>query len=899
MAKRIKLGRVLKWALATGTIGIPAILLFGFLVSLGSIDITAYSGDSFCEGTIDDPCIALINFTANEDIFIYPNESWSGGLYTDLPVKQVKMFRSWGKGWREIKLNETCKGTWCGGGRTGAKYSFAFREGRDYQIKFEALKYYPHDKIKWGFADIDPLWDGNNYTLETDRVFINDSKIFLSAEPHTTSGGPVYFNLISRVYEGNADIMFGFDTSQIKPKKAFLKISNNSIIEESYTCDTEFFNYTLSPKHAWCFRNVSSYDNQTMINSSYSEEIFNHSFDRGNLSAQTIYWNVTSDSSWKDISSKFSVKKYDYEGMNTWYLLKNINLIANKSYELKVELDIQFFVDSNSSRKYWVAIKPSSETIQQAIANGNFYTLDPWWTDLNAGLISYWNFDEPSGNLLDQISSNDGTNSNLVQGVTGKIGDAYTYSSTTSHTDVAGSVIETDFSISMWVKPVWDGGAATGGEFFFDSTSDGRYLFYKTSTADRYGLFVGGTQIIDPWTITDIFTAGVWSHLVITADTLNDEYKLYINGTQVGGTQTTATTANPPTTLHLGNRQSFDSGIDADMDEIGIWNRSLSDAEVLLLWRNGAGRVLPATQVTWTDALNVDLVSYYALDESSGNPQDSHGSNHATSNTGTANSAGKINTAYAYDNQYSGIPDDTSIQFSNVISMSCWCSFTSLTDWNQIITKRDDPTTQYEFRVDTSGKLNFLYRDATVLNQWIQTTASMSTGTFFHIVFVWEANTEMTVYIDGSEVAGSFTTGDGVDNMAANTIPVTIGGNYDANAHAGLFKGTVDELGLWNRSLRGYEISDLYNGGLGLTFVPTVTICSPTVDEDWIITDAQSCDGVEVDIGTGNIIFTDTAISNLTLINGANVTVSGINAIKDASPRHYVFIDGGSELRIG
>ena len=49
--------------------------------------------------------------------------------------------------------------------------------------------------------------------------------------------------------------------------------------------------------------------------------------------------------------------------------------------------------------------------------------------------------------------------------------------------------------------------------------------------------------------------------------------------------------------------------------------------------------------------------------------------------------------------------------------------------------------------------------------------------------------------------------------------------------------------------------------------------CSPTLNQNWIITDAQVCDAKEVTTGTGKIIVSTNG--NLTLINSANVTCNG------------------------
>ncbi len=178
MAKRIYQETMKKWAIRAG---IPAgvvgfALLFMYLSALGVIDVTGYSGDMVCAGTIRDPCLAYINFTAKEDFFIYPidYDPWGRNtpFETDKELKSWKMYRSWGKGWREIKLNETCTGTWCGApDNKGVKYSFVFRKGRDYQIKIYALKKDPIQDIKWGFGSVDPIWFG--FIDVKNRTYIN------------------------------------------------------------------------------------------------------------------------------------------------------------------------------------------------------------------------------------------------------------------------------------------------------------------------------------------------------------------------------------------------------------------------------------------------------------------------------------------------------------------------------------------------------------------------------------------------------------------------------------------------------------------------------------------------------------------------------------------------------
>ena len=163
-SKRIYYSRVVKWMAANKIKNVSAALgLIGFLIYLGAITPLGFSGDMTCAGTELDPCIAEITFIANTDIFVYPDQNW--GISTNKPMKEIKLYRSWGLGWREYDLNGTCKGTWCGGkrGTTSNAFSFVLREGKKYTLRYETLKFSPYEDIKWWVDELgipDPVWKG-------------------------------------------------------------------------------------------------------------------------------------------------------------------------------------------------------------------------------------------------------------------------------------------------------------------------------------------------------------------------------------------------------------------------------------------------------------------------------------------------------------------------------------------------------------------------------------------------------------------------------------------------------------------------------------------------------------------------------------------------------------------
>ena len=72
MAKRVYFQTVAKWLLGVGVSFGTVFGLFFYLSANGMIDVHSYIPDIVCEGTEENPCIAEINFTALDDIYIYP-----------------------------------------------------------------------------------------------------------------------------------------------------------------------------------------------------------------------------------------------------------------------------------------------------------------------------------------------------------------------------------------------------------------------------------------------------------------------------------------------------------------------------------------------------------------------------------------------------------------------------------------------------------------------------------------------------------------------------------------------------------------------------------------------------------------------------------------------------------
>lgn len=149
-----------------------------------------------------------------------------------------------------------------------------------------------------------------NWTVEDNSVYVDDDKVYINVTPHTLiDDGEVEIELLSKVYTGNIDVMFGFNTDNAVPKYA--KLYNNATEE------------------------------------------------------------------WNSVADSFDYVNYDFQGFDKWYYAKDVPIVQDNLYRFKFYVDIGF----NTTGKYWFGVKPSSETIQEAIALGHFYYIDPWWNN--------------------------------------------------------------------------------------------------------------------------------------------------------------------------------------------------------------------------------------------------------------------------------------------------------------------------------------------------------------------------------------------------------------------------------------------------------------------------------------------------------------------------------------
>jgi len=215
----------------------------------------------------------------------------------------------------------------------------------------------------------------------------------------------------------------------------------------------------------------------------------------------------------------------------------------------------------------------------------------------------------------------------------------------------------------------------------------------------------------------------------------------------------------------------------------------------------------------WTENLNDQIFSYWRFDEGSGtNVLDAVNDNfNITLQNSPTWQGGLINNSIRLEaglSQSGNTTINISIFGNNNWSIAVWANLTGITTSpsNHHILLKMGTT------LDGIQGCTLDYDDGAVVwkicNLTIQTGTVPALGMKHHVIT--HNATRLSWYVNGTLINS---TGAATLNIGSNVFFV---GRDDVNVR--FWNGTVDELGIWNRTLTASEINDLYNEGAGITF---------------------------------------------------------------------------------
>ena len=306
--------------------------------------------------------------------------------------------------------------------------------------------------------------------------------------------------------------------------------------------------------------NVSSVTNMaSMFNNCDS---FNYSLANWNIN------NVVNFNDFMSLSTGLSISNYDLTLIG-WEATLQAEFPSGVGYTPVINIDFEGVNYTEGG---------TAETSRQSLVT-NF-----GWTITDGGaiasslplsdIISQYKFEN---NVNDFVGSNNGTATSIAY-TAGLVGQTGVFNGSTSKVTLSPIAITTGISLSLLVK---------NNVNIPPSSSEAGFININTSNFDTHYPWTNGLSYINILTdsrktiTSTISDKSVWHHLIVTADTSGNVWKMYENGYLIH-TSTVGTLTNIADTK-IGESKTGIYNFKGDMDCVTVWDKVLTGGEALLL----------------------------------------------------------------------------------------------------------------------------------------------------------------------------------------------------------------------------------------------------------------------------------------------------------------------------
>jgi len=210
--------------------------------------------------------------------------------------------------------------------------------------------------------------------------------------------------------------------------------------------------------------------------------------------------------------------------------------------------------------------------------------------------VAAYGFNEGGGVVVSDVSGygNNGTVSGATWTTSGKYGNALTFNGTSARVTInnaASLQLTSEMTLEAWVYPT------TVNSLWRDVIYKGNDNYYLSGTSSNSsrpaaGAILGG--VYGEVYGTTALTANTWAHLAATYD--GATMRLYVNGVQVASRVQTGAIATSTNPLQIGGDSLYGQYFAGRIDEVRIYNRALSVAEIQSDMSSALGAGPPDTQ---------------------------------------------------------------------------------------------------------------------------------------------------------------------------------------------------------------------------------------------------------------------------------------------------------------
>jgi uncharacterized protein (TIGR02145 family) len=457
------------------------------------------------------------------------------------------------------------------------------------------------------------------------------------------------------------------------------------------------------------------------------------------------------------------------------------------------------------------------------------------------GLVGYWPF---NGNAND--ASGNGNNG-VVNGASlttdrfGNANSSYNFNGNSYIRVPNNSVF--NFGLGSYTLSCW--AQCTGTNQFQHLITKVDYPSATTSSTinlrytDNTVAFSAGVNGINKFGFT---TGSVqktqWKHIVAICNAVIDSAYIYVDGVKLAAAvsiQNINVDRNadiafgseglPPTNLTFPSGPLYFTG---KLDDIGIYNRALSQSEITGLYNAGTNTCLPSYLPT------TGLVGYWPF---CGNANDVSGNG----NNGTVNGAtlttdrfGNVSSSYAFDRtSIKSIDVTQSATLNNMQNMtiSLWCNLASYASpsnpgYNHFINKSSGLTThQFVFANNINGLYCYYNNDPA----FFSTNTLPSLNTWHNLTLTYNYNpldtstSKCKFYVDGI-LKNQFRT-----NAYLPTTNFNLKIGSQSNLLINNVDGKLDDIAIYNRALTATEVQNLYTASAPNSCIANITNNDTTI----------------------------------------------------------------------
>ncbi|MDJ0504089.1 MAG: hypothetical protein PX635_02435, partial [Nostocales cyanobacterium LE14-WE12] len=431
------------------------------------------------------------------------------------------------------------------------------------------------------------------------------------------------------------------------------------------------------------------------------------------------------------------------------------------------------------------------------------------------GLIGYWNFEETSGHIVNDLTtnSNHGMLINGVQRTIENTTQVKYQSSNALYFDGINDSVKVSHSSSLdlvnqWTLEAWIFRNTTGRidpiiEKYNWQAGFGGFTLRVTDTNKLIASVINGVNANVVESNTTI-NSQQWYHVSATFDGSQKTLKLYVNGVLVGvNSDVTITPISSNVSLKIGERgddlQPRYWYFNGQIDDVRVWKVARTQAEI---------------QANLSQKLSGNeqgLAGYWNFEEATGNTVNdlTTNKNNGTLINGVQRTVANSNpitrpegkTLY-FDgvNDYINAGTNPSLELSTNLTLEAWINPQQDSRHRGIVGREG------EYLLALSGADNIIYYAVANSNpgwNWISTGYGVKSNEWSHVAFSYE-NGRIKTYVNGQLIYTYDGVGTIVDAAPTNLDELRIGNRQWNNVDS--FKGEIDEVRVWNVTRTQAEI---------------------------------------------------------------------------------------------